>query len=220
VRNVPQPPVLKRAAARLGAVSPDPLLAATVYVDHDAPTIRRLAGTLASPDADAADYARAAFEYVRDEIPHTAGTGRQVVTAGASVVLAEKTGICHAKANLLSALLRARGVPAGFGFQHLTLADDESEGYCLHAFTVAYLDGRPVPLDPRPGVEFSADRPELAFPNRPGYDEYVVPGLWSDADPGTMKVLEQADSLAAALKRLPDRPSGPPFDPGFTVDQF
>lgn len=197
----------------------DPLLAATAFVDHEAAAIRELADSLAPSGADAADYARAAFEHVRDEIPHTAGTGRQVVTARASVVLAEKTGICHAKANLLSALLRARGVPAGFGFQHLTLADDESEGYCLHAFTVAYLDGRPVPLDPGPGVEFSTGRPRLAFPNRPGYDEYVLPGLWSDPDPGTMTVLEQADSLAAALRRLPDRPSGAPFDPGFTVGQ-
>ncbi len=33
------------------------------------------------------------------------------------------------------------------------------------------------------GVEFSTDRPMLAFPNRTDYDEYVLPGLWADADP-------------------------------------
>ena len=189
-----------------------PLLAASTYVDHDAPAIRDLAGSLLPGNADTADYAQAAFEYVRDRIPHTATTDRQVVTVAASQVLAERTGLCHAKANLLAALLRARGIPAGFGYQRLTLADDDSEGYCLHAFVVAILDDAPLPLDPRPGVEFDPAHQRLAFPNRAEYDEYVVPGLWAEPDPGTMAVLEQAQDLDTALRGLPDRPATEPFE--------
>ena len=85
------------------------LLMRSDYVDFDDQAIMELAEQLGG--ADAVGYARSAFEYVRDRIPHTAQTDRQVVTARASQVLAEGTGICHAKANLLAALIRARGDP-------------------------------------------------------------------------------------------------------------
>jgi len=126
--------------------------------------------------------------------------------------LAEGTGICHAKANLLAALLRARGIPAGFGFQRVTVADDESEGYCLHGFVVAEVDGRRVPLDPRQGNEFS----ELAFAVRSEFDEYLFPGIWAEPDPGTMAVLDESQCLDCALKHLPDQPSTAALDIDFT----
>ncbi|MDR0849411.1 MAG: hypothetical protein LBN10_10330 [Propionibacteriaceae bacterium] len=183
---------------------------ASVCVDYDAPLIRSAVATLAQISPSDQDYCRAAFEFVRDEVPHTANTNRQVVTVKASHVLSERTGICHAKANLLAALLRAKEIPAGFGFQHLTLADDDSEGYCLHGFVVAFLGGRWIPLDPRPGTEFSLVSPQLAFPNRPEYDEYILSGVWAEPDSGTMTILEQATCLDEALRSLPEFPSHAP----------
>ena len=193
----------------------DRLLASSVFVDHADPGIQELSRRLAASHTDAVGYVRAAFEFVRDEIPHTATTDRQIVTAKASDVLAQRTGICHAKANLLTALLRAHGIPAGFGFQHLTVEDDESEGYCLHAFTVAFLDGHPIALDPHPNVRFSVTTPRLAHPNRPEYDEYTLDGWWTEPDSGTMDVLTHALSLDDALRALPDQTSAPPDGPHF-----
>jgi len=191
---------------------PDPMLAATHYVDHHHPAIRTVVASLGPPDAQPDDYARAVFEFVRDQVPHTSDTGRQVVTVTASQVLAERTGICHARSNLLAALLRARGIPAGFGFQHLTLSDDESEGYCLHAFVMVRLGDRWVPLDPRAGTPFDLESPRLPIACRDEFDEYVLPGIWAEPDAGTMSVLEQSTCLDDALAKLPDRPTVAPAE--------
>jgi len=190
----------------------DPLLSATEYIDHLDPTIQTLAQSLARRSADEARYARDAFEWVRDEIPHTTTTGRQVVTAKASDVLAERTGICHAKANLLAALLRARGIPAGFGFQRVTVGEDASDGYCLHALAIAMLGGNLVPLDPRPGIEFGSVGPVSV-----DLSETNLPGLWNNPDQGTMDVLRTSSCLDDAMRNLPDAPSAPPDDPSFTT---
>lgn len=189
---------------------PDLPLASTFYVDYADPAIQTLADTLGAGGQDDQDYARAAFEHVRDNIPHTAETGRQIVTAKASDVLAAGTGICHAKANLLAALLRAGNIPAGFGFQHLTLGDDDQDGYCLHGFVVAFIGGRPTAMDPHPGVAWSTTQPMLWFPNRPEYDEYTFDGWWAEPDSGTMDVLAHTATFDQAWRALPDQPSDPP----------
>jgi len=112
-----------------------------------------------------------AYEFVRDKIPHSFDVGANVVTAKASDVLKNETGICHAKANLLTALLRSQKIPAGFCFQHITLMDDDSKGYCVHCFNAVRLDGRWIKIDARgnkAGVDarFSLNKPILAFPCR------------------------------------------------------
>ena len=37
------------------------------------------------------------------------------------------------------ALLRANGIPSGISYQLLTRADDDSEGYMIHALNTGYL---------------------------------------------------------------------------------
>ncbi|GAA3837945.1 hypothetical protein GCM10022206_90140 [Streptomyces chiangmaiensis] len=44
-------------------------------------------------------YAQAAYEFVRDAIPHSADSGNPRVTWSASDVIEQRTGICHAKSN-------------------------------------------------------------------------------------------------------------------------
>ncbi|WP_103351113.1 transglutaminase family protein [Amycolatopsis sp. CA-128772] len=135
-------------------------LAADAVVDHGHPAIRALAGTLRPAGDDPAARAEAAFLFVRDEVEHVIDAGDPRVTWRASDVLRERVGICHAKAHLLAALLRAQGIPAGFCYQELS---------ALHGLNAVYLHGRWSRLDARGNRtgargEFSLDREKLAWP--------------------------------------------------------
>ena len=184
-------------------------LANDEYVDFDAERIQAAAFELFSDGMGEIEKARAAFEFVRDEIPHSFDCNAQVITARASDVLKHRTGICHTKANLLAALLRSQGIPAGFCFQRITLDDDDSMGYCVHAFNSVYLNGRWIKLDARgnkPGIEthFSLEEPSLAFECRPGFDEYFWDGIYAESHLPTMKVLEESSCLQDLMEKLPD----------------
>lgn len=138
------------------------------YIDYRSPLIRSAATQLFEDGRPAVERAETAYVFVRDEIPHSFDCRSGIVTAKASDVLRHRTGICHAKANLLAALLRSQGIPTGFCYQHITLADDDSLGYCVHAFNAVYLDGHWIRLDARGntgGIDarFSLDKPVLAF---------------------------------------------------------
>ncbi len=88
-------------------------LAVDEAIDHEHPRVVEAVNRLAHGADTAYAYARAAFEFVRDTIPHSADSGDMRVTWRASEVLAARTGICHAKSITLVALLRARSLPAG-----------------------------------------------------------------------------------------------------------
>lgn len=153
--------------------------------------------------------ARIAYEYVRDEIPHSFDIEAKVITAKASDVLKYKTGICHAKANLLAALLRSQNIPVGFCFQHITLAADDSLGYCVHAYNAAYVENKWIKLDARGNKEgvnaqFSLEEPILAFPNRSEYDEYFWKGIYASPHMDTMKMLEDSNTIQDVIDNLPD----------------
>lgn len=165
-------------------VTPDPLErylsgAPLIDVDHEAVVAktRELIG------ADAIETARNVFHFVRDDVAHSADIGGSRVTRSASDVLTYREGICYAKSHLAAALLRNAGIPSGICYQRLTLATDDSEGYCIHALNTAYIAtiGRWIRFDARgnkPGVDarFSLDEEHLAFAIRPQYDEvdYLV----------------------------------------------
>ncbi|MCL1984639.1 MAG: transglutaminase-like domain-containing protein [Methanomassiliicoccaceae archaeon] len=178
------------------------------YVDHSDPAIVKTAGELFSGLTTDTEKARAAFEYVRDEISHSIDVNANVVTAKASDVLRYRTGICHSKANLLAALLRSDGIPAGFCFQRLILTDDPIR-YCVHCFNAVFAGGRWIKLDARgnkKGVnaQFSLDEPMLAFPPRKELGEYVWNGIFARPHSDTMKMLEKAGSIRYVIENLPD----------------
>ncbi|MDO5558985.1 MAG: transglutaminase-like domain-containing protein [Oscillospiraceae bacterium] len=179
------------------------------YVDYENENIISKAEELFSQQMNAVQKAKAAYEFVRDEIPHSFDKQPAAVTARASDVLRYKTGICHAKSNLLAALLRSQGIPAGFCFEHITLVNDDSMGYCLHCYNAVYLDSRWIRLDARGNKEginaqFSVDKPVLAYIPRPQYDEYFIKGIFSCPDTGTMKMLENAKTLEDIMENIPD----------------
>lgn len=179
------------------------------YIDFSSKVIKDKAAQLFGDIADDVEKAKIAYEYVRDEIPHSFDINAKIITARASEVQIHKTGICHAKANLLAALLRLEKIPVGFCFQHLTLGDDDSSGYCVHCYNAIYLEEKWIKVDARGNTnginaQFSLNEPILAFSNRKHYDEYFWNGIYASPHLDTMKILEEALSIEDVIKNIPD----------------
>ena len=184
----------------------------TKYVDYDDPDVRGLAGNLKEEAPDELSLIRNTYYYVRDKIRHSWDAQDPRVTVSAGDCLREGVGICWAKANLLAALLRANGIPAGFSYQRLTLGDTPDTGYCIHALNTVYVRSlrKWIRLDARGNkeniqAEFSTEEEKLAFEIKSEgeidyHDNHARP------DRGLMKVLEEStDALDMYLHHLPDR---------------
>ena len=185
------------------------------YVDFSNPLIKKKASEIFHGIPTQREKAEAAYRYVRDEIAHSFDINASIITATASDVLKYRTGICHAKSILLAALLRLQEIPAGFCFQHITLADDESLGYCLHCYNAIFIEEKWIQLDVRGNkigvaAEFSMENPILAFPNRKEYDEYTFPGIYATPDQNTMKMLEQSKTIQDIMDHIPEYPTNKP----------
>jgi len=193
-------------------------LSADQYVDYHHEGIQSLCKELFSPAMNSMEKTQTTYLFVRDHIPHSFDCQAQVITARASDVLKHGTGICHAKANLLAALLRSQGIPTGFCFQRTTLDDDDSLGYCVHCYNAVFLESKWVKLDARGNKEgvnaqFSLEEPSLAFYPRPEYDEYFYPGIYASPHLPTMEMLEKASCLQDVLDNIPDRVTDSPDIP-------
>ena len=181
----------------------------THYIDFSSPIIQDKMKRLFYGIDDNIEKAKIAYEYVRDEIPHTFDIQSEAITAKASDVLIYNTDICHAKANLLAALLRAHHIPVGFCFQHLTLSDDDSMGYCVHCYNAIFVNNQWIKVDARgntngKNAQFSPAEPQLAFSNRNKYHEYFWEGIYAKPHLDTMLMLEKANSLQYVLDNIPD----------------
>ena len=142
----------------------------TEYVDYDDPAVKSLAERLKDESKDELSLIKNTFYYVRDEIKHSWDAQDRRVTVSASDTLRVGVGICWAKENLLAALLRAIGIPAGFSYQRLTLGDTPDTGYCIHAMNTVYVSSldKWIRLDARGNKEgvnadFSTEEEKLAF---------------------------------------------------------
>ncbi|MFJ8942518.1 transglutaminase family protein [Streptomyces sp. NPDC102395] len=167
-------------------------LAADEVIDHHHPLVRETAARLAAEAENSYAYARLAFAYVRDTIPHSQDSGDPRVTWRASDVLEQRTGICYAKAHALTALLRAEDIPTALCYQKLDV---------VHGLVAVRFHGAWHRQDPRgnkPGVNarFSLDGEQLAFTPDVEAGEYDHPVLYAAAHPGVLSV----------LKAAPDRP--------------
>ncbi|MFI1279970.1 transglutaminase family protein [Streptomyces sp. NPDC020858] len=183
-------------------------LASDTAIDHWHPLVQDTADALWSTTGDAYSYAKAAFEFVRDTIPHSADSGDERVTWRASDVLSTRNGICYAKSHALVALLRAQGVPAGLCYQRL--ADDDGTNHLVHGLIALRLPGsdRWARLDPRgnkPGVDarFDLDREQLAFPVRPELGEIDHPELYAAPHPAALRALQESADRPELWRRLP-----------------
>lgn len=190
----------------LVASNPGDYLGADDIVDHEDPSIRDLAQQLRVAHPGDVDFARAAFEYVRDEVTHSWDAQDPRVTLSASDALEQGTGLCYAKAHLLAALLRAEGIPTGLCYQLLT--DDETS-FMLHGLVAIHLEGSWHRQDPRgnkAGVDaqFRLDTEQLAWPVRAELGELDYPEVFRHASPGVVSALTQATDLPELyLRGLP-----------------
>ena len=140
------------------------------------------------------------------KIPHSFDIASDLVPVKASDVLLAKTGICHAKANLLAAILRHEKIPAGFCYEHITLSKDEFLGYCVHGFNAVWL-GKWIKLDARGNkegihAEFSLEKFIPAFPTREGFNEYFYPGIYAEPLADAMQMLEAANSREDIIETI------------------
>lgn len=174
-------------------------LAADEAIDHHHPLVRETASRLAQGVADSYEYARAAFEFVRDTIPHSQDSGDPRVTWRASDVLEQGTGICYAKAHALAALLRAEDIPTALCYQKLDV---------VHGLVAVRFNGAWHRQDPRgnkPGVDarFSLDGERLAFRPDPKSNELDYPVLYAEPHPAVLGVLKAAPDRPYLWKTLP-----------------
>lgn len=184
------------------AGSPSDYLAADEYVERDDPAVRGLSAALRDEHTDDVDFARAAFEWVRDNVAHSFDAGDSRVTLAASEVLRERVGLCYAKSILLAALLRAEGIPTALCYQRL---GDPTHGFVVHGLVAIWLDGAWHRQDPRgnkPGVDaqFSLDEERLAFTLDEAQGECDYPALYATPAPEIVQTLRTAtDILTTAL---------------------
>lgn len=183
-------------------------LAADEVIDHEHPRVREAAARLTLDADDAYTYARAAFEFVRDTIPHSADSGDPRVTWRASDVLAARTGICYAKSIALTALLRAGGVPAGLCYQRLVGADGVTP--VIHGLVALRLPGaggwaRVDPRGNKPGVDarFSLEEERLAWVVREEFDEADYPEVHAAPPEAILHALKSARDRSELLRNLP-----------------
>ncbi|MEU3417263.1 transglutaminase family protein [Streptomyces murinus] len=181
-------------------------LAADEVIDHHHPMVRETAARLAAGAADSYVYARLAYEFVRDTVPHSADTSDPRVTWRASDVLTRRTGICHAKAHALTALLRAEDIPTALCYQRLR--DDEGEGHVLHGLIAVRFHGawhRQDPRGNRPGVDarFSLTGERLAWTPDPAVGELDYSLLYAAAHPAVLDALRTAPDREALGRALP-----------------
>lgn len=176
-------------------------LAADEVIDHHHPRVRETAARLRTADGDVYAYAKAAFDFVRDAIPHSADVDDPRVTWRASDVLAEETGICHAKAHALAALLRAGGIPTALCYQRFDV---------LHGLIAVRMPGRERwdrqdPRGNKPGVDarFSLDTERLAFTVRPESNEMDHPVLYDVPHPAVLSALRAARNRDQLIRTLP-----------------
>ncbi|MEV6025610.1 transglutaminase family protein [Streptomyces sp. NPDC052036] len=181
-------------------------LAADDVIDHHHPVVRATAARLAGQVADSYAYAQAAYEFVRDTIPHSADSGDLRVTWRASDVLRERTGICHAKAHALVALLRAEDIPTALCYQRLL--HDDGSGHAVHGLVAVRFHGawhRQDPRGNRPGVDarFSLGGERLAWVPDEESHELDYPGLYAEPHPAVLDALRAAPDRPALWKTLP-----------------
>ncbi|MFE5797058.1 transglutaminase domain-containing protein [Streptomyces sp. NPDC056503] len=184
-------------------------LAVGEAVDHDHPLVRATAERLSATHSDAYAYAKAAYEFVRDAIPHSQDSGDPRVTWRASDVLGLGTGICYAKSTAYAALLRARAIPAALCYQRL--AEEDGSHPVIHGLVAVLLPGeerwarQDVRGNAPPGVDaqFSVGEERLAWAVRPEAGEVDYPVLYAEPHPVVLRALRVAADRPHLWRILP-----------------
>ncbi|MEU1207481.1 transglutaminase family protein [Nocardia sp. NPDC005825] len=182
----------------VSSLSPDAFLVGDSIVEVDHPTVRELGRELRAGADGEVEFARKAFEWVRDNVSHSFDARDPRVTLRASEVLEQRVGLCYAKSHLLAAVLRGHGIPTALCYQRLT----HGVGHVLHGLVAVHLDGgwhRQDPRGNRPDIsaEFSLDAERLAFPVDPELGEIDYPELYCAPAQSIVDTLSKATDILA-----------------------
>jgi hypothetical protein len=177
-------------------------------IDFEDDAVLAVSSELAENSSGEVETAQRCFEFVRDDILHCVDHDMNPVTCRASEVLFSKTGFCYAKSHLLTALLRANGIPSGLCYQRMIFDESES-GYCLHGFVGVYLDDygwyRIDPRGNKPGIDaqFCPPVEKLAFPcEKPG--EIIFPHIMTEPLPELVGFLNSYSDYRDAFRNIID----------------
>lgn len=156
----------------------DEYLEADDVINYRNKAIMQLADSLFQKANNELEFIKMAYEFVRDNISHSADIKEDIITCAASEVLEAGHGICFAKSHLLAALLRCKSIPTGFCYQKLILDDETAPILIYHGLNGVYIKEleKWIRLDARGnrkdvGAQFSIDNEQLAFPVRPEMGE-------------------------------------------------
>lgn len=179
-------------------------------IDFGNKSIIQLADVLYQGTSDEVEYIKRAYEYVRDNISHSADINENVLTCSATEVLEARHGICFAKSHLLAALLRYKSIPTGFCYQKLILDDETAPMLIYHGFNGVYVKEykKWIRLDARGNKEgvnaqFSLEKEQLAFPVRAEKGEEDGFVIYPNPD---AKVLEKFKSYKTRTQLWDDLP--------------
>ena len=180
-------------------------------VNYENVNIIQLADLLWSNADSDVDYIKRAYEFVRDNISHSADINEDSLTCSASEVLAAGHGICFAKSHLLAALLRCKSIPTGFCYQKLILDDETAPILIYHGLNGVYIKEYKmwIRLDARGNKEgvnaqFSLEREQLAFPIRHEKGEEDGFVIYPDPD---IKILEKFKNNKTRTELWDDLPT-------------
>mgnify|MGYP002336237517 CR=1 FL=1 len=192
-------------AMELVAEAPSAYVGSDDIIDVDHPAIQARSAHLAGQAASPVEYARTSYMWVRDIIRHSLDAQDSRVPITASQALQAGVGLCFAKAHLLTALLRAGGIPTGLCYQRLA----DGDGYCVHGLIAVHMEGAWHRQDPRgnkPGVDaqFDLAREQLAWPVNVELGEVDYPRVFTTAHPTVLASLRGAgDALVLCDGGLP-----------------
>lgn len=183
-------------------------LSPSQYIDFENRELLAVARSLAQAAISEHDLVRRCFEFVRDEVRHSADYKLNPITCKASDALRHRTGYCYAKSHLLAALLRANGIPAGLCYQRLSVGESGAP-YCLHGLNAVFLKEfgwfRIDARGNKPGVnaQFSPPHEALAFPIKDS-QERDLPEIWPEPLAIVVDALERYRTYDEVLANLPD----------------
>lgn len=130
-------------------------LTATQMCDLDSAAVREVAAEVTREARTPRESAVALFYWIRDEIEYTMGDWNW----RASETLRLRKGTCSNKANLMVAMARSLGIPAGYHVQFVNTTAYFSGSFipliqrsvrdrAIHVYATLFLDGRWVKCDP------------------------------------------------------------------------
>lgn len=188
----------------------DEYLKCDSVIDYDNDSIIEMTDTLFKKADNELDFIKKVYEFVRDNISHSADMNEDIITISASEVLSAGHGICFAKSHLLAALLRCKSIPVGFCYQKLILDDEIAPFLVYHGLNGVYLKeyNKWIRLDARGNkngvnAQFEIDKEQLAFSIRTEKGEEDGLIIYPSPDVKVLEQLQKSQTRSKLWNNLP-----------------